>query len=354
MTLPTQSIGSVPRPQYLIDAFAAHARGEMSAAAFTSVRDKALAETIAALAATQSPIISDGEQTKPSFATYPLEGLDSLAPDGVTIPFADGHVRQLPRLVRGPFKYSLYAGEYVSSARRFTSLPLKQAVIAPSALSLIYPAEGLADYPRDAFIADLVGECEKDIQSCFAAGAATVQLDFTEGRLALALDPGGSLLRTFVDLINAVLDRFSADELERISVHTCPGADHDSTHSAEVDYADLLPLLFQIRARSFMCALAGERDQPRVLSLMRDHMHTRQRVFVGVTDPNDPRIETAGEVAGRIIEAARYIPLHFLGVTDDCGFSPFGDDTSTSREIAFAKIKARIEGVALASHTLGA
>jgi 5-methyltetrahydropteroyltriglutamate--homocysteine methyltransferase len=352
MAIPTEPIGSVPRPGYLMEAFARRATNRISLAEFEAACDRALSETIAEFEATGSPIITDGEQTKPSFATYPLAGLENLAPDGVTIGFADGHVRQLPRLTHGPFKYALYAGDYVKRAKRFTKLPLKQAIIAPSALSLIYPASGLDDYPREAFLADLADESEKDIRSCFDAGAATVQLDFTEGRLSLKLDPSGSVLKTFVDLINTVLDRFSSADLVKISVHTCPGGDHDSTHSADVGYASLLPLLFGIRAGSFMCELAGEKDRPRVLSLMRDHLHPDQRIFVGVIDPINPRIETAAEVADRIVEAAQFIPAHRLGVTDDCGFSPFGDDTSTSREIAFAKIKARIDGVSLASQRM--
>lgn len=156
-----------------------------------------------------------------------------------------------------------------------------------------------------------------------------------------------------MNLINAVLDRFSPVERNRISVHTCPGGDQDSTHSADVDYADLLPLLFKIRAGAFMCALAAETNKPRVLQLMRDQTQVDRRVFVGVIDPLNPRIETPHEVAARIIEAAEYIPLDKLGITDDCGFSPFGDDQSTSRQIAFAKIKARIEGVALAESRMG-
>jgi 5-methyltetrahydropteroyltriglutamate--homocysteine methyltransferase len=232
-------------------------------------------------------------------------------------------------------------------------LPLKQAVIAPSALSLLYPGSGIKDYPREAFLEDLLVESAKDIRSCFEAGAETVQLDFTEGRLSVKLDPSRKLLRDFVDLINSVLDRFPPERRKRISIHTCPGGDQDSTHSADVDYADLLPLLFKIRAGAFMCALAGEDNRRRVLQLMRDNIQADQRVFVGVTDPIDPKVETPDEVAARVIEAAEYIPLSQLGVTDDCGFSPFGDDQSTAREIAFAKIRARIEGLALAESRMG-
>ena len=55
-----------------------------------------------------------------------------------------------------------------------------------------------------------------------------------------------------------------------------------------------------------------------------------------------------------MLEAAEYIPLERLGTTDDCGFSPFGDDDSTARETAFAKIRARVLGTALAAEALGA
>ncbi len=353
MRIPTEPIGSVPRPAYLIEAAARYRSGDLAQAEFDAICDKALAETIAGFEKTGSPVITDGEQTKSSFATYPLDGLTNLAADGVTIQFADGHIRQLPRLTHGPFRYSTFAGGFVRRAKEFTRLPLKQAVIAPSALSLIYPASGIDHYSREEFIAALLDEAEKDIRSCFDAGAATVQLDFTEGRLSVKLDPSKELLVHFVGLINKVLDRFGAEERERIRVHTCPGGDRDSTHSADVDYADLLPLLFNIRAGAFMCALAGEKDRPRVLKLMRDGIGTDRQIFVGVIDPIDPKIETPEEVAARIMEAAEYIPLNQLGITDDCGFSPFGDDQSRAREIAFAKIRARIEGLALAESRLG-
>jgi 5-methyltetrahydropteroyltriglutamate--homocysteine methyltransferase len=90
-----------------------------------------------------------------------------------------------------------------------------------------------------------------------------------------------------------------------------------------------------------------------VLGIIRDHLRPHQRVFVGVIATIDPRIETAEEVRDRVLEAARFIPLEQLGTTDDCGFAPFSDDTSTSRETAFAKIRARVAGTALAAAELG-
>jgi 5-methyltetrahydropteroyltriglutamate--homocysteine methyltransferase len=81
-------------------------------------------------------------------------------------------------------------------------------------------------------------------------------------------------------------------------------------------------------------------------------MKPEHRVFIGVIDPINAKIETAEEVCDRILEAAEYIPIEQLGTTDDCGFSPFNDDQSTSRQIAFEKIRARVEGTKLAEKKL--
>ncbi|MFT7840540.1 cobalamin-independent methionine synthase II family protein [Saccharothrix sp. BKS2] len=353
MTLPTEPIGSIPRPDYLLAGLGDVAAGRIDRAAFDELVDRAVRDTVERFEATGSPVVTDGEQAKPSFATYPLDGVDGLAPDGVVIPFADGHTRTLPRLTRGPFRYGAHAADHLRAVRAITSAPVKQPVIAASALSLLYPADGIDGYPREQFLADLVDEAERDIRQCLDGGADSVQLDFTEGRLSLKLDPSGGVLRDFVALNNAVLDRFTDEERARIGVHTCPGGDQDSVHSLDIDYAELLPLLFTLRAGRFYLALAGEPDPERVLSAVSGHLSPGQRVFVGVTNPVDPRVETPEEVRDRVLLAARHIPVDQLGTCDDCGFSPFADDTSTSRDVAFAKVEARVRGTRLAAEQLG-
>ncbi|WP_181777262.1 cobalamin-independent methionine synthase II family protein [Amycolatopsis pittospori] len=352
MTIPTEPIGSIPRPAYLIEGLGEHAAGRLDADGLGELQEKALVDTIKRLEETGSPVITDGEQGKPSFATYPLAGLTSLAPDGVVIPFADGHTRQLPRLTAGPFKYQTYADSYLREAKKHATKPVKQAVIAASAIGLVYPGEELSGYSKEQFIADLVNEAEADIRRSLDAGADSVQIDFTEGRLSLKLDPSGGLLQSFVDLNNAVLDRFSEEERKKIGVHTCPGGDQDSVHSLDVDYAGLLPALFQLKAGNFYVQLASEADPAHALKTIAAHSRPDQRIFVGVTDPIDPRVETAEQVRDRVLQAAEYIPAERLGTCDDCGFSPFADDTSTSRDIAFAKIAARVEGTHLAAESL--
>ena len=299
-------------------------------------------------------MISDGEQRKyHNFWTYCVHGLPNMAPDGFQIPFSAGHVRRMPRLTQGPFRYLRRADTYLDTAKKYAHVPVKQAVISPSALSLLYPADEIPGYSRDEFLEDLLREHEAEVKSCLAKGAHTVQIDFTEARLAVKIDPSGDLLHRFIDLNNLALSRFSVEERQRIGVHTCPGGDRDSTHSADVDYAELLPSLFQLQAGNFYVALAGEPDRAHVLKIIREHIRPDQRVFVGVVAPIDARIETPEEVRDRVLEAAQYIPVDQLGTTDDCGYAPFCDDISTSRETAFAKIKSRVLGTDLAAQSLG-
>jgi 5-methyltetrahydropteroyltriglutamate--homocysteine methyltransferase len=349
----TEPIGSIPRPSSLIEAVAEFQSGKKSRAQLDEAYASALGDTIRRFEQTGSPLITDGEQTKSSFATYPLSGLGNLASDGVVIPFADGHTRQLPRLTAGPFRYAVHAAEFTRTARSYTQLPVKQAVISASALSLIYPSQAIPDYPQAAFLADLIDESEADIRGALEAGADSVQIDFTEARLSLKLDPSGALLRSFIALNNRVLDRFTVAERQRIGVHVCPGGDKDSTHSADIDYAGLLPDLFQMKAGRFYLQMSSEPDRARVLHILRELIGPDHLVFIGVIDPINPAIETAAQVRDRVIEAAAFLPAAQLGTTDDCGFAPFADDTSTARDVAFAKIQARVDGTALATRELG-
>ena len=346
-TIPTEPIGSIPRPLRLIEAIAAKGGTDPS---LDPLYEQAIQDTIERFEATGSPVITDGEQRKyHSFWTYSVQGLPNTAADGFKIPFSAGHVRRMPRLTAGPLRYQTYADRYLDVALKYARRPVKQAVISPSALSLMYPADKIPGYSRDQFIADLLREHETEVRNCLRKGAWKVQIDFTEARLAIKIDPTGELLHRFIDLNNLALSRFSPEERTRIGVHTCPGSDLDSTHSGDVDYAALLPSLFELMAGSFYVALAGEPDRTRVLKIIRAHLKPEQVVFLGVINPIDQRIETPHEVRDRIMEAVEFIPAAQLGSCDDCGFSPFCDDTTTTRETAFAKIRARVEGTALAS-----
>ncbi|KAJ3786448.1 hypothetical protein GGU10DRAFT_311004 [Lentinula aff. detonsa] len=383
MLIPTEVVGSLPRPDYLQQAYAEYDSGKISKEELIKLQDKAAADSLSRMQQTGEIYISDGEQRSSSFATYPI--LDTLGGTGLNenlsadggqyfAIFDDGHHRQLPKLIRGPFKYKNYAWQNFQK-----SLPLakghsmKQAVIAPSMMYLLYPlSETLEGYSKDQFEKDLIEECEKDIRGCFEAGAKRVSIDFTEGRLALKNDPrnpwtGASLLDRFIELNNSVLDRFSPAERANIGVHTCPGGDCDSVHSSEVPYHTLLPSLFRINAGYFLIQLASENAATRASihqeigkHLRRDAKGVKQVAFIGVINPLDPVVETPEQVCESLLEASKHIPVDQLGATDDCGYSPFsidrkpkhGGNPDFARDIAFQKISARIQGSKMASEKL--
>ena len=379
MAIPTENVGSLPRPAKLQAALQDYDKGKITHEQLTKEQDAACLDSITRMEATGAPIVSDGEQRASSFATYPLTdtlagaGLaENLAADGQYFAiFTDGHHRQLPRITRGPFKYKTYAADYLKKAVSMAHKPLKQAVIAPSMLALLYPLDGeVPGYTREQFLTDLCNECEKDIRGCFAAGAKRVSIDFTEGRLACRNDPknpwtGRNMLAQFIELNNRVINRFSAAERKNIGIHTCPGGDCDSTHSADVDYADLLPSMFKMNAGYFLIQLASEKDKERVYQLLGKHSRADadgvpQVCFIGVIDPLNPKVETPEQVRDDLLTAAKHIPKERLGSTDDCGFSPFSIDAKPkhgspdiARDIAFQKITSRVKGTAMASEKLG-
>ncbi len=212
--IPTEPIGSIPRPLQLVEIAMASNGSDPSLDALV---EAAVKDTIERFEATGSPVVTDGEQWKyHNFWTYCVHGLSNTQAEGFKIPFAAGHVRRMPRLTSGPFRYGTRADRHLALALRHAHVPVKQAVISPSALSLMYPDEGIAGYSRDQFVADLLAEHEAEVRACLELGAHCVQIDFTEGRLAMKIDPTGELLRSFVDLNNLALSRFSAAERARI------------------------------------------------------------------------------------------------------------------------------------------
>ena len=379
MPIPTELVGSLPRPMKLQEAYANYDKGEITWSQLQSLQEEAAVDSIKRLEATGEPIVTDGEQQKSSFATYSITdtlagtGLaENLAGDGQFFAiFDDGHHRQLPRLTGGPFRYKTYASKFLEKNKKVATHPLKMAVISPSMMMLLYPLDKeVPGYPREQFLDDVCDEVEKDIRQCFASGAVRVSIDFTEGRLANKNDSrnpwtGKNMLQEFIDLNNRVLDRFSVDERRNIGIHTCPGGDCDSVHSKDVPYSLLLEHMFKMNAGYFLIQCASEEDRESVYKLCGQHSRADangvpQVCFIGVINPLTPEVETAEHVRDELLLAAKYIPVERLGATDDCGFSPFSRDVKPkhgspdfARDVAMQKIAARLEGVRLASQVLG-
>lgn len=116
MMIPTEPIGSIPRPLALIEAVAKEGFGNPK---LEPLFADAIRDTLARFEATGSPVITDGEQRKfHNFWTYSVDGLPNTAPDGFKIPFTAGHTRRMPRLTAKPFRYRVHADQYLEAAKR--------------------------------------------------------------------------------------------------------------------------------------------------------------------------------------------------------------------------------------------
>ncbi|EGC35259.1 hypothetical protein DICPUDRAFT_97944 [Dictyostelium purpureum] len=372
INIPTEPIGSIPRPRYLIDSFKKYNEGLITYEEYMSICDKSLEETVHGFLEAGSVVITDGEQYKPNFITYPIHGSNQVIDQknnekkGFIIQFQDGHIRQLPILSGKnlPFKYKQYANEYLSRVKKmFPYAKIKQTIISVSAMSLIYPAnQQFEKYSKDEFYKDMLNEVEKEIRMCLETGVESIQIDATEARLSLKIDPSGQMLKKFIDLNNQLLIRFNDEEIQKIGIHSCPGGDK-SFHSSDVDYCRLLiPSLFKLRVSRFYLEFAAEKDKIRILECIAKNIKPHQIVFFGVINVVDPRVETPEEVRDLVLEIAKYIPLNQIGTCCDCGYSPFSQppiggypqthSLESSREIAFKKIKSRVEGTKMAEDIL--
>lgn len=243
---------------------------------------------------------------------------------------------------------------------RFATKPMKAAVIAPSMMYLLYVGE-VPGYPKHLFVKDIINECVKDIRGCFASGAVRVSIDFTEGRFACQAGSPPNLIDVFVELLDAVVAHFTPRERRNIGLHTCPGGDCDTRHSDFQSYYLLLPKLLKVKVGYFLMQMKSEPNQERLFKLIGKHLPRevdgfRPVAFIGVINPLTPHVEKPEDVADLLIEASIYIPVDQLGATDDCGFSPFNNDLKPKswspnfgRDIAFRKIRTRMEGARLAS-----
>ena len=158
---------------------------------------------------------------------------------------------------------------------------------------------------------------------------------------------GRNMLPHFIELNNRVMDRFTAEERTRIGIHTCPGGDRDSVHSADVPYSDLLPSMFGINAGYFLIQLASERDKDPVYQMIGENLRddangVTQMAYVGVINPLNPRVESPEEVRDALVRAANFIPKEQLGSTDDCGFSPFSIDEKPKPRVARLRPRDRL------------
>lgn len=351
--LPTTVVGSLPRTSTLIEASKAYQekptetnRRKLQTATRSTLRENV--ERQAAIDGLNE--ISDGEPWKRyGFALYPVQGAEASFRfgEGITISFEDGHTRRLPLLVKRPKLRESSVGHFREAKALAKARPLKAAIISASALALAYQKD-VPGYPKEAFVEDVLNYLETDARKLLRAGASHVQIDVTEAPILFQL-AGRDGVRQVVDLNNELLKRLPR---EKTHVHVCFGSDARAEHSKDVTYQDLWPVLADFRTDGLVLQFAGRREGD-LDRLDGSILGPKTRVYVGAIDVSNTTPETPEAVSAIARRAARGLGVEHLALTTNCGFSPFGDDRTMPRDVAFAKLDALGAGALLASRELG-
>jgi 5-methyltetrahydropteroyltriglutamate--homocysteine methyltransferase len=339
--LVTTVVGSYPQPEWLIDRERLGSRLPPRVRArelwrvdqdhLEEAQDDATRLAVSDMERAGIDIVTDGEMRRESysnrFATA-LEGVDLDTP-GVALD-RTGHPNPVPRVI-GPIRRTRPVEiRDVEFLRSITDRRIK--ITVPGPFTMTQQAQN--DHYDDARTlalgyAEAVNEELRDLK---AAGADVVQID--EPYLQARPEPAREYA---IEAINRALDGVEGDKV----LHTCFGYAH-IVHDRLPGYPFLREL--QACAATHLSLEAAQPDlDPELLRDLPDKV-----IVLGVLDLGDPTAETADVVAGRIRRALTVLPPERLVVAPDCGMKYL------SRDLAFAKLKAMVEGARLVDAELQA
>ena len=330
-------VGSLLRPQRLLEARAGHARGTISAEALRAVEDECIAEATRKQAEVGLAGITDGEFRRTFFHVDFLERLDgvSVSESGFSASFRrdDGsEVGFKPPTMRvtGPLRHriSIQGPDFDYLKRHTTGTP-KVCIPSPSMLHFRGGRDAISAevYPElEAFYADLAAAYRAEIADLAARGCRYLQLDDTnlaylcDDRIRASTrargDDPDELPRTYCRLINQAVRERPADMA--VCIHLCRG-NFRSAWVAQGGYEPVAEILFnELKIDGFFL----EYDDPRSGDFAPLRFVPKgKRVVLGVMTSKRPELESKDALKRRIEEAARSMPLEQLALSPQCGFS---------------------------------
>ncbi len=325
-------IGSLLRPQYLLEARGAHERGELAAPAFKQIEDRAVDEAVALQQDAGLDVVTDGEMRRYAFYGHlveALEGFDQFG--GWSITFRDGHGHDAS--LRRPVVVEKLRWRRQMSVEEFTYLrgrtrvPVKVTLLSAQQASAYYdPDKSRAAYAtRDAYLADLVDFTRREIAELRRLGCEYVQIDapqyaalldetIREGYRQRGSDPD-KMLDACIELDNAII---AGHDGVTFGLHICRG-NHRSMFYASGGYDRIAEQVFR-RARFDRFLLEFDDERSGTFAPLR-HVPDDRVVVLGLVSSKTPTLESAAELKARIAEASRFVPLERLALSPQCGFA---------------------------------
>ncbi len=369
--LAVTSMGSWPRPRWLVDAMHAYVQGRLDEAAFQETADDAVRLIAAAQQRAGAVLYTDGEQRRDSYASFvatrlencqlvPLTDLLPLVEDpqafeaelrALDVPAAEVRHPGVFGRIRRRRPLALHELDFLRSQ---TAAPIKVALPGPYLLTRTMWMDCIADKvyaSREQIAADIVQVLREELVELLDAGASLVQLD--EPVLSEVVFSGAKNQRSFMcgalsesqgpahelgfarELVNAVIEGLPR---ERIALHVCRGNwTPDESVALSGSYAPLVDTLAAMRVGAYLLEACTPRAGDMALL---QQLPADARIGVGVVNQKHAGVESVDEVAARIGRAVSLFGAERLLLHPDCGFATFADNPICSLQIAEAKLAA--------------
>ena len=324
-------IGSLLRPQYLLDARERYERGRLPAAEFKEVEDRAVDEAIELQESAGIDAVTDGELRRYAFFGHLVDandGFDKLG--GWAIPFHDEKGEELvykrPVVVDRIQPRRNMCAEEFTYLRARTKTPAKVTMLsAQQAAAYWDPEKSKEAYPtRDAYLADIVDLSRREVAELVRLGCTYVQIDapqyaalldpqLREGYRQRGADPE-KLIDTCIEMDNAIIAEHPGITF---GLHICRGNNQSKFYAAG-DYGPIARIFQRTGFDRFLLEYDDERSggfEPL------QHVPEDRVVVLGLVTTKKPQLEAEEELRQRIDEAARYVPLERLALSPQCGFA---------------------------------
>lgn len=369
----TTHVGSLPRGAELAELLFAAERDEpVDAERFDQVVAAAVDETVRRQAASGIDIVSDGEMSKISYATYIKDRISGFAGDSPRQAPADleAFPSFLERQAKGGGTPSYRRPRCVSEVAPVTLAPLEDDIrrfaaaraahgspqgfmnaASPGVIALFQPNDF---YPTDDAYLEALAEAMRPEYEAIVASGLILQLDSPDlglGRHMMFKDRSDEdylkAIGRHVEVLNHALRNVPA---ERCRMHVCWG-NYEGPHHCDVEMAVILPTLLRAKPAGLLFETANPRHQHdwEAFEANLSQLPAEKVLIPGVIDSTTNFIEHPRVVAERVERFARMIGPGRVIAGTDCGFSTFAGFGAVDPEIVWAKLATLAEGAAIAS-----
>jgi 5-methyltetrahydropteroyltriglutamate--homocysteine methyltransferase len=372
----TTHVGSLPRCGRVTELLFARERGEpVDAEQARALLDEAVRDILERQVGSGVDIVSDGEMSKISYATYIKDRISGFDGDSPRSPPADLEAfpnflaRQAssggtpsyrrPRCVGAIAPLTLRELEedlerFESAAREFAPTGRFMNAASPGVIALFHPNDHYSS--ADAYLEALAEAMRPEYEAIVEAGVV-LQIDSPDlglGRHMMFKDKSDAdylrCIERHVELLNHSLRNVPA---ERVRMHVCWG-NYEGPHHCDVEMAVILPVLMKAKPAGLLFETANPRHQHdwEAFAEHRALIPDSKVLIPGVIDSTTNFIEHPRVVAQRISTFANLFGRERVIAGTDCGFSTFAGFGAVDPDIVWAKLRALSDGAAIASERL--